>query len=307
THVLSFLGCTEQYQFCVDDAKGKGIGRCLKVDGLYAFNATNDTNQQTVSPLALSPNQKAVDTLLWTALWTVQLNFQLGFVGRENLDEGFDFGIFAPLPSNQWQIEVQNWMNTSLAAIQRSALRFAQPNKVSLGQGTSTLRYADAPRGPEMRLLCEKVKSRSVAHTPFPVRGLGLTLGLGAVIILTNLMLPGVVARWQKRTGKGEYKRLEWVDGSAFQLRRMAAEGRGVGPWEGKENDVPHLVESRHVFSLTGESLKVGGYEIVRKGARAELEEIELGTIRGVGGGEREGGEGRNVEEQDDRIRLLYS
>lgn len=208
-----------------------------------------------------------------------QFNFQLIFIGRENLiandflwDGGTQFGLSASLSPTHWQSEVQNFMNVSLASLQRAAPTFAQPPKFDVGNpgananNKNILDFIVAPNTTQMQMLCDNIKMRSKAHTNFTVLGLFLLVGLGLFIMLVNTVLPPATAWWQVRMGKGGYKRLEWVESNAFQLQRMAAEGRGVGPWTGKEDDVPTLVNGHDRFNLTGMSLRQKGGEGVAVG-----------------------------------------
>jgi hypothetical protein len=251
TNVLSFLGCQERYQFCTPGGK-----HCSALTGLYG--ALNETGESLTS----NPTQRAVLQLYWKIMWSTQLNFQLGFVGIENLvaneylwDGGFDFGISASLPPNHWHSEVTNWFNTTLAMMQRQVTAFARPAEFEIGPGVSSLDHIVRPEDPEMQRLCQSTKARSSKHMSFSVVGLSLTLALGLFLITSNLMMPKTVAYIQRRTGKGLHKRLEWIESSSFQLQRMAAEGRGIGPWNGRDEDVPRLVEHADAFNLTSQSL----------------------------------------------------
>ena len=198
-------------------------------------------------------------------VWDSQLNLQIGLIGRDNLvanqylwDNNFSFGISSDLPDNHWHAEVANWMNTSLAVMQRSAASYARPDDFVSGSGNSSLQYIVPPSDPTMQLLCHKVKMRSSDFTSFSVLGLFLTFAFGIFIITANGVVPLLTAWWQRWSGRGGYKRLEWIESKAFQLQRMAAEGRGIGPWEGKDEDVPVLAERGYKFNLTSQSLRGG-------------------------------------------------
>ena len=220
--------------------------------------------------------------LLWKIAWAGQLNFQLGFIGRENLaavdylwDGGFAFGTSATLPPDHWHREVLNWMNTTLSLAQSSPLDFARVPEFDIGPGVSALQYVVPPAEPAGQLLCRRTKARSKQHTSFSVLGLALLFFLGLLLIALNLVLPKTVAYLQHRTGKGVNRRLEWIESSSFQLQRMAAEGRGIGPWEGRDRDVPRLWGGKR-FSLTKGSLegrwaRVGGYGVVRQEDEGEV------------------------------------
>jgi len=202
-------------------------------------------------------------------------------------------------------------MNVSLAAMQRSAAAFARPAEFDVGIGGAgdgggldegntgdgnSLQYITKAEG-EMGKLCRGVLARSPAHTSFSTLKMFLALLLGLLVLASHLLLPKLVAWVQKKTGTGLYKRLAWIEGSAFQLQRMAAEGRGAGPWEGKEEDVPKLVEKGHLFSLTGENIWRGS----DGSGGAGFENVNLETVMGAKG--RASIEGR----EGDRVRLLSS
>ncbi|OAG12918.1 uncharacterized protein CC84DRAFT_1227646 [Paraphaeosphaeria sporulosa] len=302
THPRSFLGCRQRYQLCTADRS-----YCSPYTGVYGIPHEDEDLKD------LHPTQRAVFQLMWKMIWFTQLNFQLIFIGRENLiandylwDGGTQFGLSAALPPNHWQSEVTNFFNVSLAALQRAGPAFAQPPDFDIGnsntadqnENATILRYIVRPQDAEMLRLCDSIKMRSKAHTSFTVLGLFLLIGIGLLIMLVNTILPQLAAYWQRRAGLGAYKRLEWVESGAFQLQRMAAEGVGVGPWRGKEDDVPTLAGGRgELFNLTGMSLRArgaepgfgahtgyagyaggggnGGYHAVRSG-----EEMEMGVLR---------------------------
>jgi hypothetical protein len=278
TNTLSFLGCQERYQFCL-----YGDEHCTPLTGLYGISAAPEGSQ------GLNPTQQAIFKLSWKIAWAGQLNFQLGFIGRENLialdylwDAGFGFGASATLPPDHWHREVLNWMNTTLSLAQLSTLSFARVPEFDVGPGVSAHKYVVAPNDTAESQLCHKMKARSAQHTSFSVLGLSLTLFLGLLLIALNLILPKTVAYLQTRTGKGMHKRLEWIESSSFQLQRMAAEGRGIGPWEGRDQDVPRLWGGKG-FSLTkgsseGRWARVGGYGVV-----AQEDEVEMRTVGGSG------------------------
>ncbi|KAF2790202.1 hypothetical protein K505DRAFT_251716 [Melanomma pulvis-pyrius CBS 109.77] len=288
TNALSFLGCQERYQFCTYNQ-----ATCTPFTGLYSISSAAD-----LSP-SLTATQKAVFQLYWKLAWATQLNFQLGFIGRENLaaldylwDGGFGFDISATLPADHWHREVRNWMNTTLAAAQLLTLSFARAPEFDVGPGLSTLKYVVPPSSAAEVMLCSKMKARSRQHTSFSVLGLFALLGIGLLLIVVNLMLPKAVAGIQSRMGRGLHKRLEWIESSGFQLQRMAAEGRGIGPWEGRDQDVPRLLGERG-FSLTEGSLRgrwsrVGGYEALelQDGDGADMGRLRCASVGSDGMGE---------------------
>ena len=248
TQPLSHMGCQERYQFCTSDGTS-----CSPFTGLYGTNSTLESSS------TLNPTQTALYALLWKLAWRTQINFQFTFIGSENLvannylwDGGsWSFGFSAALPSNHWHREVKNWMSVSLSEIQRATVAFAQPPDFDIGSGMPVHKYIEEPTDETTRLLCHKIEVKSAAHTSLSVLGLFLTLSVGLLLIVLSLCVPMLVSYSQKYTGRGLHKRLEWIETSTFQLQRMAAEGHGIGPWKGREDDVPTLARHNQPFNLT--------------------------------------------------------
>lgn len=270
---MSFMGCQEQYQFCTADGNN-----CSPFTGINGIDPGNLTG--------LNPTQLALSRILWKVGWQTQLGLQLSFIGSENLIAGDylwnDYGGSASLPSDQWQREVANWMNTSLAMAQRATYTYARPTEFDIGPGVPTLKYIEEPDDEYMKLLCHKIKARSQLHQSFKVPKLFSLLAVALTIMAFNTSLPTIASYLQKRTGKGLRGRLEWIENSAFQLQRIAAEGRGIGPWNGREDDVPTLANYGQLFNLTKQSLRgrwsrVGSYEVVSRGVNNdEGGEVEM-------------------------------
>lgn len=245
---LSFLGCQERYQYCTS----KGT-HCSPLAG----SDDSRSNEWPQGSLNLSPSQQAVLNLVRTTMRWTRLNYQVDLIGVENLvaseylwTEGAGAFFSAPLPSDHWEAEVRRWMDTTLAVLQRAGSFWARPPEFDVGPGISSQKYIVPPQGEENLLLCHKIKVRSGSHASFSVLGLGLTVGFGCFLIVLRWILPSLVSMIQVRTGRGLYRRLEWIESSVFQLHRVAAEGKGIGPWEGKEEDIPRVVGEKK-FNLT--------------------------------------------------------
>ncbi|KAF3004370.1 hypothetical protein E8E13_009864 [Curvularia kusanoi] len=272
---ISFLSCQEQYQFCRPDPKSPSSktpnpDSCTALTGLFRlypdiFLAKGSYWNGTMLD-NLNPAQSALYKLLGKILSSSQLHFQLGYVGLENLiaqdsawDGGFGFSLSASLPPDQWETEVINWMNVSLSNTQRGAITFSRPSDFDIGLGSGTsLRYMEAPTEPALRSLCDQVKVRSTTHTSFSVAAMGIIIALGLLCIVADFfVVRSLTAAVQRRMKRGLHGRREWASGSAFQLQRMAAEGRGVRPWSGVEEDVPKLEDPGRLFDLTEGELSV--------------------------------------------------
>ncbi|KAF2184882.1 hypothetical protein K469DRAFT_633197 [Zopfia rhizophila CBS 207.26] len=246
TNDLSFMACAAQYQFCSNSD-------CSPLTGLYGITPDRQQNPK------LSPIQLAVFQLLWKAVWASQLSYTILLLREELLlaqDYQWDRSFMsAPLPDNHWKNEIWNFHNVSLALLQRRVVEFASPPDVRVRPGVSSLQHIVRPELPELLKLCNAVKIRTTAYSNFSVLALVLTIVGGLLIIGLNLTLSTVVEWAQKRSRKYLYKRLEWIETSDLHLHRMACEGRGIGPWNGREG-IPRMMVAEQRFSLSGLSLK---------------------------------------------------
>lgn len=82
-------------------------------------------------------------------------------------------------------------------------------------------------------------KIRSKDHTSFSVVGLGVTFGVGLLLVLLSYLLDPIMTCLQRRRGIAEYKRLKWSTDAFLQLQRLAYEGAGQGTWSYADGDVP--------------------------------------------------------------------
>jgi hypothetical protein len=240
---LTFLGCLERYQLCSQS-------QCTPLTGLYDMNPEN-------FPLSnLSATQAAVSQILWKAIWAAQFNYGMRILNQEALlAKDFVWGDqdyrSAPPSDTQWQDEVLNLHNISLALLQRRIVEFASPPDYNIGAGISSSGHIVAPSTEAEQQLCKKIKIRSDTYVSFSVLGFFGTITVGIVIICVNIFLSRVVRWIQRRWKIGKYKRLEWIETSALQLQRMACEGRGIVGWIGKEGDIPRTKIPGRKFSLT--------------------------------------------------------
>jgi hypothetical protein len=131
------------------------------------------------------------------------------------------------LPSNQWEIEVSSWFNTSLAMLQNVLREYASPTNILPGT------YIQQPESAIDRGLCYNQKTRETSGTTsFSVLGLAIILVVGTLLILISLVLETVTG-W---IGIKSYS--SWVLDDKLHLQRMAFEARGVR-WTNIEGIVP--------------------------------------------------------------------
>lgn len=261
TNPLSFLSCIEQYQICTKHD-------CTALTGLY------DMKKSDLPSLKKNSLQNATYDLLWNAIRGAQIRYTNQVLGRSILlanDNlwGYVKWISAPLPDKQWQSEAINMHNISMAALQRRVVEYASPTDFQVRPGTSSLSNISPPDTEAARSLCSKIKIRTAAYTSFSVLGISLIISLTIFLVALNMSLVTIVDKVKKRWTREEYKSLEWTETGAFQLHRMASEGRGIGPWGGKKGDIPKTEKPGLSFSLTGLSITdVSGGKDEKKSGR---------------------------------------
>ncbi|KAF2813088.1 uncharacterized protein BDZ99DRAFT_496164 [Mytilinidion resinicola] len=236
--VASFLGCTQQYQFCSHRTT------CTPLTGLY------DVRNEATKSLNLSSIQSSTFTLLWKSAWSMSLQLTMVLLGDDLLlAKDYLWGstsYSSSLPDNQWEVEAANMHNISLAMLQRSVVEYATPPDIAIRPGLRSPSQIEPPADAGMRALCQNQKVISKDHASFSVVGLAIILAVGSLMIFLDMF----VARLVLWIGWGRFASMqeEWVQQGLMQLQRQALEARGIGPWEGKDGDVPVLVGDGDLF-----------------------------------------------------------
>ncbi|KAF2494028.1 hypothetical protein BU16DRAFT_512272 [Lophium mytilinum] len=238
SQVASFLGCTQQYQFCSRRTT------CTPLTGLY------DVRIEAAKTLNLTPIQASTFTLLWKSAWSMTLQLTTVLLGSNMLlANDYLWGATSyssSLPDNQWEVEAANMHNISLAMLQRSVVEYASPPDIQIRPGLRSPSQMEPPADDGMRALCQNQKVISKDHAGFSVVGLAIILAVGSLLILLDLFVARIVL-W---IGWGRFASMqdEWVQQGLLQVQRQALEARGIGPWEGKDGDVPVLVGDGDLF-----------------------------------------------------------
>jgi hypothetical protein len=252
--VISALGCVERYQFC-------NGANCTPLSGLYTTNPDEDNS------LNMSPVQAAVFNTMWQAAWGMKIGFAVVLLGEDILlaqrfIQADGRSASSPVYSDQWQREVANIHNLSLAALQRRVVDHAAPPDVTTQPGVSSLQFLAQPE-PNTTLgqICRSIKIRSTAHTSFSTLGLAIILIIGVLVIVINGSMESVVF-WlrSRRDDTAHYKTSEWKKGHVLELHRAGLENKRITHWDGTSSDkliTTDLAESDSSSSL-GRSASLG-------------------------------------------------
>src|ERR1700760_971475 len=235
---LSVLGCTEQYQFC----NGR---RCTEMGG------RDQITPSLVASIGYNGRQMAIYKLINDILFSMRV-FSLGFVLEDNilLAKEKVFGsylISTGLPSNQWQLELGNLFNLSLAVAQTSVYLHASPENFELAPNKTLFNYLILENTTEALSICHNQKIRTEGYYSFSVLGLSLVLVTGTIAILMGHFTPSIIRMCRRRwpTNRGQYRTQEWKSGDILQLQRVALESCGVTDWRDINNVPVSTTKSR--------------------------------------------------------------
>jgi hypothetical protein len=233
---VSAMACTDQYQYC-NIASGTEEPECTALTGYQqAFAGLNSTR------LNLNNIQYGIASRIALTSRTLSTYHSISGRGAAALraqETIYDRVQQIPLPSNQWQIELDSWFATSLAKLQHSIVEYAAPTvrKQDMPVGT----YLQQPFDTVSKAMCYSQKVSLTGSTvSFSVLGLSIILAVGGMIVLVYLLLEPVVGWLQRRYGWGEYRRVRWIMDDKFQVQRMAFEESGMGgQWMNLDEGVP--------------------------------------------------------------------
>ncbi|KAI0859876.1 hypothetical protein F4860DRAFT_515373 [Xylaria cubensis] len=219
------------YGSTVQDGRGQPICEPL-----------NDGYDHSASVQSLWPDDKKMQQYMaWSyeayVLTAANIRTIVRQIGIASLTArfGLQSTVQGALPDNQWQREVQNWFDASLATLQRLFV------DVAAGPIDSRLDpWLSRPNSTEEHFLCRSQKVRKNGkYTSFSVLGTVIILTIGGLIIVLELVIEPLTD-WLKRHNAGaHYKRLEWVSNSTMQLQRLAHEELGYGNWSNTTGSVP--------------------------------------------------------------------
>ncbi|KAF9889840.1 hypothetical protein FE257_006930 [Aspergillus nanangensis] len=227
----TMLGCVDQFQLC-----NARTGTCSNPHGVQPFMDVASLTS-LVNSLGLSLLQSDVFAMLVNYL-TLN-NMYHSIYGRSSYalraqETLADLNQMAPLPANQWHIEVQAWFETNLAKLQERSVEFATGPR-QLREKRQRVMLTD------LSPLCGAQKVRCPAgNISFSVLGMAGIVAVGGVVIMANLVVDMVIGWVSRRWFPGNlYRRLNWALDEKLQLQRMAFEGVGAGHWDGRTAAVP--------------------------------------------------------------------
>ncbi|KAI1348756.1 hypothetical protein F5Y01DRAFT_306503 [Xylaria sp. FL0043] len=224
------MGCVEQWQWCNPAyPRESGCGPLAsRNDAISGAAPLFNLSAQDLEVDRLSSNDAQQTNFIWS-LFTHKINpvtlpDMLGFLGARSLSsqERLYGGIQWPIPKNQWQLDVTQWLETVFATLQAAYIDTVT-GKYALELENTRL----GPLNKHERDLCDNHKIRSTAYASFSLFGSYLTFILGGVVISFSSMLQPAQAILHSKFG---YR---------LQLRRLAHEDSDAKKWTRCTGAVP--------------------------------------------------------------------
>lgn len=103
--------------------------------------------------------------------------------------------------------------------------------------------YVIAPIGSSFDI-CTNQKIRTPGYSSFSMVGLATVIGIGLAIIVTNLILPFIVAKVCRYFKIGARAREDWDLDGIFQVQRLAYQEAKLGTWSSRERRIPTTLQS---------------------------------------------------------------
>ncbi|KAK8005991.1 hypothetical protein PG991_012288 [Apiospora marii] len=241
SEAASPLGCVQQFQWCnpeytIPSGCGPLAGWYDAAAGAYPlFNLTGDDFILPGPSPSISERGGRISwatQIIDTDKFGIARNLQTFGAKALSSQTWLSTGIQMDLSKNQWQIDVANWWNTTLAYDQ------AEFVDTALGR---TYEHADItpPANDQERRLCRCQKIRHAGYASFSIFGIAFTYGLGTLIILVSFLLDPIMRCLHNRRKYKQYQYLEWRTNGALQLHRLAQDELGYGEWSGCTDMVP--------------------------------------------------------------------
>ncbi len=234
---ISTLACTEQHQFCTSRGECTPLLGFYQVQDVASFNSAltakqNVTNDRILRAATASSLREVVGALALTANPMLALN--------STAVESHTLSL--PLPSNQWQLEVDRWHAIVMAHFQRTFVEW------ETGQIAAQTQYLMPPSTAADSWICQNLMLRGTGYQSFSVLALTLIVGFGTLIITISLTIENLASCVQKRFSRGSTGRTMWDDHEMLRLQ--------------ESGDLAHQLPSRHSSSSTPEPFQKSGQSL---------------------------------------------
>jgi hypothetical protein len=238
---VSVIGCTEQYSICNPNLKSNS---CTPPSGQNALPTLIQSYQFNLAQLVT-----AYRMIYMIADGTTYSSVNgIGPDALQIWNKVYNF-VAPGVPDNQWQIEVEGWLETTLAKWQAYTVEYASNTANLSPHGRVGFPVSNSTLDKKWRDQCQNQKIRNVgAYQNVTVFGFAFTWATGAALVIFSWSLGWLVRtqrKWLKRTGKAgpTARRIAWNIDGQFHQQRVALRTVGYQELVGGEGDVPFLQE----------------------------------------------------------------
>ncbi|TKA42873.1 hypothetical protein B0A54_07089 [Friedmanniomyces endolithicus] len=173
--MVTVLGCVESQQFC--NAQFPGGPACVSFK-----TSDSDNGASWLSELSLNAKQNMTARRIFTALSGANLYIVTTQLGANSMLVSTNtlFRAALSLPSNQWELEVESWFATGLAALQRRISKYVTGEGYEVSADSTASGYAISPPAADEQWMCENQITHRTDYSSFSALGDGsLTPGGG--------------------------------------------------------------------------------------------------------------------------------
>ncbi len=231
---VSVLGCTEQFQWCNPNIDGSE--RCTELTGSSMgshISAMTDVGKA----IKLNQRQSGVQQRIYHALWDSSLFNTAGVQTAGTLllaNAAIQGGTGASLPDDQWVLEVNHFLGTTLSNIQYEMAEYV----TGLRNPAHNDFLVQVDTG-DTEWMCTNQIVQSNDYASFNICGLVVILVIGTSLITINLSLDRTVRYIRARRGHASgFGNVAWRANDTLNLQSLAFEANGMGDWD-RRNIIP--------------------------------------------------------------------
>ncbi|KAL2842064.1 hypothetical protein BJX68DRAFT_270781 [Aspergillus pseudodeflectus] len=250
-YYVHVMGCIDQHQFCNPNRlNGSDADNCTRLTGARPIENDLTMIGYNVQQLATANRIRRILVVSGGIGSSISGKGKSALRANQLVYSALGGSIQAPLPDNQWTIEVTYWFATRLAQLQRAIVEFAA-GPANLPPEAQVI----TPTDNGWPIMCKQQR----VHNPggyqnFSTLSISLILGVGGIIIILSWIIEPFVDHWRRKQNLRNHKRLQWILDNKLQLQRMAYEYINLGRWDQKDKDIPVTMPmaNERIFRLPG-------------------------------------------------------
>ena len=224
---VGVIGCAEYYEFCNTTRCLDPLSIPVRAEHFPGLDALNYNEKQNATFLYMRRAALYGRAYIPPMLLQDELLLARPQVFQDPIFGGS--GISLDVPDNQWELEVDNLFNTSLAFLQHMAVEHASQSNIPITPNRTLWDFIIRDEYPGADYVCQNQMIRSTAYSSLSVVGLGCILGIGGMFIVLSLTLPSITPWLCVRVRKHNIcqQDVEWQGNGLLLLHLRALEGHG--------------------------------------------------------------------------------